>query len=931
MKRSVLSNKLTMPKLSPILHRADLVAQLQKAADYPLILLQGPPGFGKTCLVQDWISHSDHHVCWFTIDSMNNVPSDFWQYICSSLSSLSPNMTEQAQQRLDNSHIQDVTPICDELLSATHTFTRSRNRPNTCILVLDDFHHITNEKILSSVERFIDNKPHWLQVIITSRTLPPLRLPNRLSKRQAFLLTASDLSYTQQECKEILSTQNHLTLDDDRLNDFYLASQGWPAVVQLLSISKKPMDISKKPTSITSNEFIYDYLMEEIFLNLDSTTQSLLNIACVLPSFNLESLCYISDSTINPLSFDALLSCGLAINTNFSNKGIRIHEVFRAWLEYNLTQKSPNQVRSLRYKAIEWLSSNKNYEDAFKLAIKNEDWSKASIILSDIFDHSSKVGYLDYLHFLLNHFPDEEIERLPRLSILKAILLFNQHKRHELNHFLYCSNTLIKSIKNTEQNFDQTISNDNDKIITRQLNQYGIRDTSELDILSSSLTVLEDLIALFDGKATSIRSIQDAFTLPDHHPMYCWWHYLKFVHAFMQDELISAIDLGFYALKKARQQNDIMCCISTVSWLSHCLHQNGQTQYALTTTLEIQQWLTNIGALDTPNIFSLYASLGYLYLESLESEKAQAMYDLVESSITEFSEPREVIFNKYHFKFKLLMTTQQTESAAQCLEEMRAFENTHLHEKNSQLVYSAMPDSRILQILYELHLGNAMPIIQWAMEYEEQERIVPMKQDLERFIKAIGLTLCGQDQSETLDELITLATNSQNHTKRISLELFKCSVLDRQGHHDSANEHLIMLMENARSYGYKQSILDGGQIIVTLLESIPPFSVISDLRDELLNKVKNQTRIHTSSQQNTLKISNQDHVNLKAKIDLLNTLTTRESDVLKQLALGLRNKEIADELTISLATVKRHIQNIYGKLQINSRTEAALLFNHISV
>jgi LuxR family maltose regulon positive regulatory protein len=55
---------------------------------------------------------------------------------------------------------------------------------------------------------------------------------------------------------------------------------------------------------------------------------------------------------------------------------------------------------------------------------------------------------------------------------------------------------------------------------------------------------------------------------------------------------------------------------------------------------------------------------------------------------------------------------------------------------------------------------------------------------------------------------------------------------------------------------------------------------------------------------------------------LVDPLTPRELEVLGLIAAGLRNQEIADQLIISLATVKRHISNIYGKLGVSHRTQA---------
>ena len=52
-------------------------------------------------------------------------------------------------------------------------------------------------------------------------------------------------------------------------------------------------------------------------------------------------------------------------------------------------------------------------------------------------------------------------------------------------------------------------------------------------------------------------------------------------------------------------------------------------------------------------------------------------------------------------------------------------------------------------------------------------------------------------------------------------------------------------------------------------------------------------------------------------------LTPREAEIVRAVANGMSNKEIAKELWVSVQTVKFHLTNIYRKLQISNRTEAA--------
>ncbi len=73
------------------------------------------------------------------------------------------------------------------------------------------------------------------------------------------------------------------------------------------------------------------------------------------------------------------------------------------------------------------------------------------------------------------------------------------------------------------------------------------------------------------------------------------------------------------------------------------------------------------------------------------------------------------------------------------------------------------------------------------------------------------------------------------------------------------------------------------------------------------------------------------HVPLARALTLAEPLTTREIEILRLVAAGMRNQEIADQLFISLPTVKRHIANAYGKLGVRHRTKAVARANELNL
>lgn len=71
--------------------------------------------------------------------------------------------------------------------------------------------------------------------------------------------------------------------------------------------------------------------------------------------------------------------------------------------------------------------------------------------------------------------------------------------------------------------------------------------------------------------------------------------------------------------------------------------------------------------------------------------------------------------------------------------------------------------------------------------------------------------------------------------------------------------------------------------------------------------------------------------NVQSKPHHLNKLSKRETEVLKEMAQGKTNKEIAAQLFVSEKTIKTHVSHIFNKLEVSDRTQAAIyaMENHL--
>ena len=94
----------------------------------------------------------------------------------------------------------------------------------------------------------------------------------------------------------------------------------------------------------------------------------------------------------------------------------------------------------------------------------------------------------------------------------------------------------------------------------------------------------------------------------------------------------------------------------------------------------------------------------------------------------------------------------------------------------------------------------------------------------------------------------------------------------------------------------------------------------SKLKKAIMTVIRGETYIQPSM----IPILNSKMLNMKNDHDKLESLTKRELDVLKNLAVGMYNKEIATKLNISERTVKNHVSNIFKKIGVADRTQAAV-------
>jgi LuxR family maltose regulon positive regulatory protein len=159
------------------------------------------------------------------------------------------------------------------------------------------------------------------------------------------------------------------------------------------------------------------------------------------------------------------------------------------------------------------------------------------------------------------------------------------------------------------------------------------------------------------------------------------------------------------------------------------------------------------------------------------------------------------------------------------------------------------------------------------------------------------------DAKKWLARLDELAHTHKLYRWQISIHILQALAAERSGNRQIALHLLERAVQAAAPQGYVRSFLQ---------EGAEPLALLADTRALAPEFVD---RILADAKSDGL-------LSQEPRGPIVEPLSDRESQVLRLIAAGLANREIAEELVIAIGTVKRHINNLYGKLGVHTRTQA---------
>ncbi len=370
---ALLATKWHVPRPRPgFVPRPRLVEALGEGLARRLILVCAPAGSGKTALLAGWAPSGNRPVAWLSLDAADNDPVRLWRHVVAALDRARPGIAERVGPLLGP----PAPPSFEGLVTALINELAAQRGDGEVLLVLDDYHLIDAQQVHVSLGFLLEHLPPGLHLVLASRSDPPLPLARLRAGGQLAELRAADLRFTAEEAAALLRESAGVDLPAAAVAALEARTEGWVAGLQLAALSLRGQaDPAGFVAAFSgSHRYVLDYLAEEVLDRQQEELRTFLLETSVLERLS-GGLCdAVTGRTDSQAMLERVEQAGLFLVPLDEVRGWwRYHHLFADLLRARLQQQRPGRVQALHRAAAAWCEEHGLADDAVRHAMAAGD------------------------------------------------------------------------------------------------------------------------------------------------------------------------------------------------------------------------------------------------------------------------------------------------------------------------------------------------------------------------------------------------------------------------------------------------------------------------------------------------------------------------------------------------------------------------------
>jgi LuxR family transcriptional regulator, maltose regulon positive regulatory protein len=418
----LLRTKLRPPPVrAGLVPRARLDALLDAGARGRLCLLDAPAGSGKTTLLAQWCltDQPSRRVAWVSLDDSDDDPVRFWVYVIEAIRAVQPSFGEAALGLLQGSGSADVLTqvVLPQLLNEL------AGGDAELVLVLDDYHLISNSTCHQTLGFFIDHLSANAHVVVSTRVDPPLPLARLRASGELVELRIAELGFTDAEAARLLQDAMGLDLTPQAVQRLWERTEGWAAGLVLAGLSLRGR---ADPGPLigafeAGHRHIIDYLGSEVLARQPEPLRAFMVRTSILQRLS-ASLCDAVLETDNSGELLAELEQAnlFLIALDDHRQWYRYHHLFAQLLRLELTEGEPTLAPALHRRAAAWFEDAGDAEAAIHHAAAAGEFAHAGALIARHWLAYARRGRIATVQRWLDGLPNDFVMASPPVSLLAA-------------------------------------------------------------------------------------------------------------------------------------------------------------------------------------------------------------------------------------------------------------------------------------------------------------------------------------------------------------------------------------------------------------------------------------------------------------------------------------------------------------------------------
>jgi LuxR family maltose regulon positive regulatory protein len=891
MVENLLATKLRVPgTTADVVPRPRLVDRVKDGLRGRLTLLSAPAGFGKTTVLVEALRSMDTLAAWLSLDEQDDDLTTFWSYFVGALQTIRRGTGEAALAVLQTNDARSVMGILGGLINELTELKTDM------AVVVDDYQVIQDLEIHQSLQFLLEHCPDNLHLAISSRSDPPIPLARLRAQGKMQEIRTDDLRFTSDEAAQFLNDVMALDISADDLDVLNTRAEGWISSLRLaaFSLAKTANRTQFIEAFGGSNRYVLDYLIEEVLSRQDEATRSFLLQTCILDRLSAPLCNAVTAREDGQQVLERLEANNLfVIPLDEQRDWYRYHRLFAELLNHQIRKTKPQEIPVLHSRASSWCQDHGLPSAAIDHAVAASDHTRAIQLIEPIAQDLIHDSRSPTLLSWLTRLPEGLIGDSPRLCVYRAWAQAITGRVAEAETFLDSFESHLKTLESGSQ---------------------GIGD--EYARFVDDVEVMRAYIALKRGEyRDALAWCQRAIaTEPD---------------ADLQVRVVIASVQGLANLMtgdidKAIRQLEKTCELGTPAKMhfsvlmakghlgdaqAHMgrLHR-AITIYEQTIRLGVERGrgypMTVVGY--------AYVGLGQVLYEWNEIAEAKG-YLLRGSELGRQTEEWPIVLRAYLAIARIEQIEGRKSEADATLAKAReivplatmAWEarNTDDSQARIRLARGDVDGARRLMTA-QMGMGScAGP--GFSME--------------SRLLTSAAVRIASGEQevaSGILDELLQDPLNESHARIRIEGWALKGIALYASGDRQGAVSAIQNALTIGKEGGFVRTFADHGDPMAAVLR----LALSHGIETEYVTRLLDAFDYPKEDGDGTL-LEPLPNPSVAAR-QLIQPLTRREMEVLACIATGMSNRQIAESLILEESTVKTHINNIYGKLGVGSRTQA---------